>query len=257
VVRPRRSLIDLLETHPACHLPFDVFLGRLPALRPRYYSISSSPLARADTCTVTVGVRTYRGARPEDRAVGVCSGYLEEREAQSTIYAFVRRPSLPFHPPACPREPMIMVAAGTGLAPFRGFLQEQAQRQDAGMPIAPSILFFGLRDPARDLIYGDELRGFEERGLVRVVLAPSQSPGTERTYVQDAIVRESDTVQEALSAGARIYVCGDAQRMAPAVRAAFEEVVRRHEGDAAADGWLDRMREEDRYLEDIWGNAGR
>jgi len=257
VVAPRRSLIELLETHPACHLPFDVFLGRLPALRPRYYSISSSPLAAADTCTVTVGVRTFGGSRPQDRAVGVCSGYLEERAPQSTIYAFVRRPSIPFHPPACPRDPMIMVAAGTGLAPFRGFLQEQAQRQDAGMPVAPSMLFFGLRDPARDLLYGDELAAYEERGLVRVVLAPSQAPDTERTYVQDAILRESDAVGQALRKGARVYVCGDARRMAPAVRAAFEAVVRRHEGDAEAEGWLARMREENRYLEDIWGSAGR
>jgi cytochrome P450/NADPH-cytochrome P450 reductase len=257
VVTPRRSLIGLLQDHPSCHLPFAVFLGRLPALRPRYYSISSSPLAGAETCTVTVGVRAFAGPQPEEHAVGVCSGYLEERDAQSTIFAFVRSPSIPFHPPLNPHLPMIMVAAGTGLAPFRGFLQERARQQDDGVPVAPSILFLGLRDPARDLLYGDELRGYEERGLVSIVLAPSQAPGTPRMYVQDAIVRESDRVQEALSSGAYVYVCGDARRMAPAVRAAFEEVVRRHEGARRAEGWLDRMRAEDRYLEDIWGGAGR
>ncbi len=257
VVAPRRSLIDVLETHPACHLPFDVFLGRLPALRPRYYSISSSPLAGAGTCTVTVGVRAFTQTGSDGRGVGVCSGYLEGRGAQSTIFAFVRRPSIPFHPPACPHQPMIMVAAGTGLAPFRGFLQERARQQDDGLPVAPSVLFFGLRDPARDLLYGDELREYEDRGLVHVVLAPSQEPGTERTYVQDAIVRESGRVHEALCEGARVYVCGDAHRMAPAVRTAFEEVVSRHEGAGQAAGWLDRMRSEDRYLEDIWGSAGR
>ncbi len=256
VVAPRRSLIDLLQDHPACHLPFEAFLGRAPALRPRYYSISSSPLAGADTCSVTVGVRAFSGGGDE-RAVGVCSGYLEGRDPDSAIFAFVRRPSIPFHPPACPRRPMIMVAAGTGLAPFRGFLQERARQQDDGVPVAPSILFLGLRDPARDMIYGEELRGYEQRGLVHIVLAPSQRPGTERTYVQDAIVRESGRVHEALGEGARVYVCGDAHRMAPAVRAAFEEVVRRHQGVRYAEGWLDRMRSEDRYLEDIWGGAGR
>jgi cytochrome P450/NADPH-cytochrome P450 reductase len=257
VVAPRRSLIDLLEANPACHLPFDVFLGRLPALRPRYYSISSSPLASADTCTVTVGVRAFNGAHPDGRAVGVCSGYLEQRDARSTVFAFVRRPSIPFHPPLNPHLPMIMVAAGTGLAPFRGFLQERARQQDDGVPVAPSILFFGLRDPARDLLYADELREYQERGLVSIVLAPSQAPDAERAYVQDAIVRESDRVREALSEDACIYVCGDAHRMAPAVRAAFEEVVARHDGAASADGWVERMRSEDRYLEDIWGSAGR
>jgi cytochrome P450/NADPH-cytochrome P450 reductase len=257
VVEPRLSLIGLLEAHPACHLPFEVFLGRLPALRPRYYSISSSPLAGADTCTVTVGVRAFNATAPDERAVGVCSGYLEGRDARSTIFAFVHRPSIPFHPPACPRHPMIMVAAGTGLAPFRGFLQERARQQDDGVPVAPSILFLGLRDPARDLLYADELRDYEERGLVSIVLAPSRAPGTARTYVQDAIVRESDRVHESLSQGACIYVCGDARRMAPAVRAAFEEVVAGHDGAGGADGWVDRMRSEDRYLEDIWGSAGR
>jgi cytochrome P450/NADPH-cytochrome P450 reductase len=257
VVAPRRSLIDLLQDHPACHLPFEVFLGRAPALRPRYYSISSSPLAGAGTCTVTVGVRVFSGAGQDERAVGVCSGYLEGRDPDSAIFAFVRRPSIPFHPPACPRQPMIMVAAGTGLAPFRGFLQERARQQDDGVAVAPSILLLGLRDPARDMLYGEELRGYEDRGLVNIVLAPSREPGTERTYVQDAIVRESGRVHEALGEGARIYVCGDAHRMAPAVRAAFEEVVRRHKGAPHAEGWLDRMRSEDRYLEDIWGGAGR
>jgi cytochrome P450/NADPH-cytochrome P450 reductase len=257
VVAPRRSLIGVLEAHPACHLPFDVFLGRLPALRPRYYSISSSPLAGAGTCTVTVGVRAFDATSRDERPVGVCSGYLEERDAQSTIFAFVRRPSIPFHPPLCPRAPMIMVAAGTGLAPFRGFLQERGRQQDAGVPVAPSLLFFGLRDPARDLLYAEELRDYEARGLVRVVLAPSQAPGTERTYVQDAVTRDSDHVMEALDQGASIYVCGDARRMAPAIRSAFEQIVRRHEGADRAEGWLERMRSEDRYLEDIWGGAGR
>jgi len=257
VVIPRRSLIDLLQTHPACHLPFDVFLGRLPALRPRYYSISSSPLAGADSCTVTVGVRAFSETARDERAVGVCSGYLEGRGADSTIFAFVRRPSIPFHPPACPHQPMIMVAAGTGLAPFRGFLQERARQQDAGMPVAPSILFFGLRDPASDLLYADELREYEARGLVSVVLAPSRAPGAERAYVQDAIVRESARVHRAIGEGASIYVCGDASRMAPAVRAAFEEVVRRHDGEEQASGWMERMRSQERYLEDIWGGAGR
>lgn len=256
-VRSRhRSLIDLLQAHPACHMPFEVFLGRLPALRPRYYSISSSPLAQSESCSITVGVRTFED-EADSRAVGVCSGYLEGCEARSTIYAFVRRPAIAFHPPRNPHIPLIMVAAGTGLAPFRGFLQERAQQQTEGIPVAPSLLVFGCRDPQRDYLYAQEIGEYERRGLVTVLLAPSRAPDGKRAYVQDVIEREHERVAQLLAQDAHIYVCGDAARMAPAVRGAFEAVVRRHEGSAIADGWLAATRAQDRYLEDVWGSAGR
>jgi cytochrome P450/NADPH-cytochrome P450 reductase len=107
---------------------------------------------------------------------GIGSGYLAGLPENGTVFAFVRSPSIAFHPPENPHTPMIMVGAGTGLAPFRGFLQDRAALQDQGVPVGPSLLFFGCRNAEVDLLYADELRGYSDRGLVRVENAFSAPP---------------------------------------------------------------------------------
>src|SRR5206468_1509750 len=101
VLAPRKSVIDLLEEFPACQLPFNVYLEMLPPLRPRYYSISSSPAA-ASTCQITVGV--VRDAARSGKGIfsGVASGHLADSMEGSTVFTFVRKPAIPFHPPANP-----------------------------------------------------------------------------------------------------------------------------------------------------------
>jgi cytochrome P450 / NADPH-cytochrome P450 reductase len=254
VLAPHRTLIDLLSDFPTCTMPFEVYLERLPALRPRYYSISSSPSVQPDTCSITVGVV---GSETGNEFTGVCSGYLSRSGERTTIFPFVRSPTIPFHPPANPHAPMIMVGCGTGLAPFRGFLQERASQQAEGVPVGPSLLFFGCRHPEQDFLYEHELRDYEERGLTTVALAASRLADRPRTYVQDLIAERDAEVWELLEAGAGIYVCGDASRMAPDVRAAFMGVARERGGlsETEAEAWLADLRTRDRYLEDIWGGG--
>ena len=163
-----RSLLDLLEAFPACALPFAEFLDMLPPLRPRYYSISSSPLADPDACSITVGVLRGPARSGSGTFTGTGSGYLASLPENGTVFTFVRSPGIAFRPPENPHTPMIMVGAGTGLAPFRGFLQDRAALRDQGVPVGPSLLFFGCRNQEVDLLYADELRDYEERGLVRV-----------------------------------------------------------------------------------------
>ena len=127
-----RSLLDLLEDYPACDMPFEVFLDRLPPLRPRYYSISSSPMVSPDMCSITTGVLRGPARSGTGEFAGVCSSYLESNAPNSTVFAFVREPTIAFRPPDDPQLPMIMIGAGTGLAPFRGFLQERAAQQASG-----------------------------------------------------------------------------------------------------------------------------
>ena len=124
-----RSLLDLLEDYPACDMPFEVFLDRLPPLRPRYYSISSSPMVSPDMCSITTGVLRGPARSGIGEFTGVCSSYLESNAPNSTVFAFVREPTIAFRPPDDPQLPMIMIGAGTGLAPFRGFLQERAAQR--------------------------------------------------------------------------------------------------------------------------------
>src|SRR4030095_489562 len=160
--------LDLIEDYPACDMPFEVFLDRLPPLRPRYYSISSSPMRSPDISSIACGV--LRGPAPSGAGEfnGVCSSYLESNAPNSTVFAFVRKPTIAFRPPDDTQLPMIMIGAGTGLAPFRGFLQERAAQRANGVPVATSLLFFGCRTSGEDYLYEDELSRYEDDGVVKV-----------------------------------------------------------------------------------------
>ena len=193
VLAPHRSLIDLLEAYPACAMPFEVYLDRLPPLHPRYYSISSSARTSPGVCSITVGVLRGPGRSGGGQFTGVCSGYLDRNPERSTIFAFVRKPSIPFRPPDNPHVPMIMVGCGTGLAPFRGFIAERADLKAGGVPVGESLLFFGFRDPDRDYLYQDELRGYEEAGVVRVRAAPSRVRAGRRATSRTASARRART----------------------------------------------------------------
>ena len=170
---------------------------------------------------------------------------------------FVRKPTIAFHPPENPHVPMIMIGAGTGLAPFRGFLQERDALAAQGVPVGRSLLFFGCRNPDSDLLYADELRGFEERGVVRVENAFSRATDERCRYVQDAMLDCADEVWEALRHDAAVFVCGNAATMAPGVRAALTQIFRGQTSAGEADGqaWLAGLRATDRFVEDIWGSG--
>ncbi|WP_328305003.1 bifunctional cytochrome P450/NADPH--P450 reductase [Actinomycetospora sp. NBC_00405] len=257
IAKPRRTLVELLEAHPECDLPFATFLDLLPPLRPRFYSISSSPQTASEVA-LTVGV-LEGPARAGDGATfrGVCSGHLGDVPEGGTVFTFVRSPSISFRPPENPHVPMIMVGAGTGMAPFRGFLQERESLRARGVPIARSLLFLGCRDPEDDLLYADELAAFEKAGVATLFPAYSRVPGSPYRYVQHALEGAADEVWAAMQEDAVVYVCGNASTMAPGVRAALVAVFRAKTGAGESDGeaWLAGLRTSSRYLEDIWGET--
>jgi cytochrome P450/NADPH-cytochrome P450 reductase len=257
VFAARKSVLDLLDEFPSCALPFEAFLDLMPPLRPRYYSISSSPLATADTCSITVGVLDSLALSGHGAFRGVCSNYLAAQPTDATLYGFIRKPTIPFHPPGNPHAPMIMVGPGTGIAPFRGFLQERAALKKQGVPVGPSLLFFGCRDPLQDFLYEEEMRGFEGAGVTRLLCAFSREPGKPKTYVQQAIAEHGEEVWRLLHQEGIVFVCGEASRMAPEVRQAFTDLFVAHTGAAVPDGkaWLAGLAASQRYLEDIWASA--
>jgi cytochrome P450 / NADPH-cytochrome P450 reductase len=254
VAGPRRSVLELLHEFPSCDLPFNVYLELLPPMRPRYYSISSSP-AVASSCHLTVGVLHGPARSGDGYFNGVASNHLGSSMEGSTQFTFVRKPTIPFRPPANPHVPMIMVGAGTGMAPFRGFLQERAALAEKGVPVGRSMLFYGCRYSKGDMLYADELKAFEESGITELQMAFSREPGQPRTFVQQVIERERDQVWDLIEAGAVIYVCGNANTMAPGVRAALMDTygAKTNGLDSSAEDWLQGLRDADRYLEDIWG----
>jgi cytochrome P450/NADPH-cytochrome P450 reductase len=256
VFSKRKSIFDLLDEHRACELPFPIYLEMLPPLRPRYYSISSSPLAQPDRVAISVAIvdEPHRSGAGEFK--GVCSNYLRPHRPRDAVYAFVKDTKSSFRLPADPATPIIMVGPGTGLAPFRGFLQERAALKAQGRPVGPALLFFGCRRPDQDFIYADELKAYDAQGVATLHTAFSRAADQPKAYVQDLIRQHGDAVGALLDQGASIYVCGDASRMAPAVRQAFIDLLAQRSGlsPESATRRLDQMSAENRYCTDVWAS---
>jgi cytochrome P450/NADPH-cytochrome P450 reductase len=245
----RKSVFDLLEEHPACELPFHAYLEMLSLLAPRYYSISSSPQGETSRCSVTTAV--VQGPAHSGRGIyrGVCSNYLSGRRAGDTVHAIVRETKAGFRLPADPAVPLIMIGPGTGLAPFRGFLQERAALKAQGAVLGPALLFFGCRHPDQDFLYAEELKGWAHRGVMKLHTAFSRS-GERKVYVQDLIREQGAAVWKLLAAGATVYVCGDGSRMEPDVRRTLSDIAREHGEDSEV--WMDKMIAGQRYVLDVW-----
>ncbi len=255
VSKKRKSVLDLLEDFPACELPFNVYLEMLPLMVPRYYSISSSPLADPGRCSITVAV--VEGAARSGRGTyhGVCSTFLRRQAEGSVIHGFVKETTAGFRLPEDAR-PIIMIGPGTGLAPFRGFLRERAALKSQGKTLGEAILFFGCRHREQDYIYAKELEAYGNQGLMQLYVACSRMDG-KKTYVQDLIREHWREVWKLLDAGAKIYVCGDGSRMEPDVRRALGELYRSQTrtDEAGSERWLAELTRQNRYVLDVWAGS--
>jgi cytochrome P450/NADPH-cytochrome P450 reductase len=254
VLASNRSLIDLLEDFPSCKLPFNLFVELAPTLRPRYFSISSSPLVSATEASITVGVVEGPARSGHGTFRGVASGYLAALAKGDQAECFIHPPSIAFFPPGNPATPMIMIGAGTGVAPYRGFLQARAAMKTRGEPVGPAILFHGCRNRAHDHIYADEFEAMARAGVVELEPAYSRPDAGAKCYVQHRLTDRRDRVWELITQGGVVYVCGDAATMAPAVEQAFLAICsdKRGIGDGEAKAWLAKMKADARYLVDIW-----
>jgi cytochrome P450/NADPH-cytochrome P450 reductase len=252
----RKSVFDLLEEYPACELPLHVYLEMLSLLASRYYSISASPSVEASRCSITVAVVEGPAASGRGTYKGICSNYVGGRRAGETIYATVRETKAGFRLPADASVPIIMIGPGTGLAPFRGFLQERAALKARGAALGPAMLFFGCRHPEQDYLYADELKGFAADGIMELHTAFSRGEAP-KTYVQNLIAADKDRVWALIEQGAIIYVCGDGGRMEPDVKAALVGIYRERSGADAAAGqrWIDELGAKNRYVLDVWASG--
>ena len=238
---------DVLDLIRLATLTVDEVIESLRPLLFRDYSIASSPLVHPDHVHLTVAnVRYEAGDR---RHGGVASTFLADRGEAVRVHL---RPNHTFRLPA-PDVPIIMIGPGTGIAPFRGFLQE---RQASGAS-GPSWLFFGDRRRATDFLYGDELEGFVQSGtLTRLDVAFSRdgADGEPKTYVQQRMWENSSELFGWLQDGAYVYVCGDAERMAKDVDATLHDIVSRCGGmdPAAAHAYVNDLIKSHRYVRDVY-----
>ncbi|GAA0424339.1 NADPH--cytochrome P450 reductase [Actinoplanes capillaceus] len=246
----RVSVLSLLERFPAVELPFGVFLELVGTIRPRFYSISSSPAVDPSLVTITVGLVDGPSRTGNGRYRGMCSQYLARLSPGDVFYGHVRVPAPPFRLPADAATPMILIGPGTGFAPLRGFLQERALLPDRG----PAKLFYGCRHPEHDWLYREEMERWAADGVADLHLAFSAVPDHPHRFVQEALAEQGDAVWELLERGAHIYLCGDGARMAPAVRDELYAVYRRHTGATAeqAESWLNSLEAEGRYQQDVF-----
>jgi NADPH-dependent sulfite reductase flavoprotein alpha-component len=237
-----RQLADVLQAFPV-RCSADELLATLKPLQPRSYSIASSPKAHPWDVHLTVSAVRY-GKRK-----GVSSTFLADRAEDGEVPIFLQ-PSKHFRPPADGDVPMIMIGPGTGVAPFRGFLQERRMRGDAGK----NWLFFGEQHAATDFYYRDELQRMQRDGLLtQLSLAFSRDQG-EKIYVQHRIQQQGAQLWQWLQDGAQIYVCGDATHMAKDVDLALRHAIQQHGGlseDDAAEH-LRYLAEQKRYLRDVY-----
>ncbi|MGJ8562283.1 MAG: bifunctional cytochrome P450/NADPH--P450 reductase [Alphaproteobacteria bacterium] len=249
----RKSVLDLLEEFPACDLPFAVYMEMIPWLTPRYYSISSSPSNDPSRCAITVGVVEGPARSGSGTYTGVCSNYLKDMPVGGRVQAVVKQPSTPFRLPADPSVPVIMIGPGTGVAPFRGFIQERRAQKEAGATLGESMLFFGCRHPDHDFLYEDELKQADKDGII--ALHPAFSRLTsDRVYVQDLVRQQEPKIWKLIKEGAIIYVCGDGAAMEPDVKRALMNLYA-SENDvsfAQSQVWMEDMVRQGRYLLDVW-----
>ncbi|GAA3467463.1 bifunctional cytochrome P450/NADPH--P450 reductase [Nonomuraea roseola] len=254
ILGKRVSVLNLLERFPAVELPLALFLEMMGPIRPRFYSISSSPLASPRQARLTVGLLEGPALSGDGQYRGTCSSYIAGLEPGDVFYGYVRVPSPPFAPPADPATPLILIGPGTGIAPLRGFMEERAWQQQNGTKVGPSQVFVGCRHPEHDWFYREEMDAWEQAGIAKAHTAFSAVVNHPARFVQDALIAEADTVWQALEDGAYVYVCGDGRRMAPAVREALAAIHRSHTGsdDRTSLQWLDQLEADGRYQQDVF-----
>ena len=255
ILAKRVSLLDLLDRFGSADVSLGAFIAALPPMRSRQYSIASSPLVDPTLCALTISVLDAPALAGKGQYQGVASSFLARLEEGDELAVAVRPSQAGFHLPDDPQVPIILVCAGSGIAPFRGFLQDRAVRKAAGDKVGRALLFFGARDPKLDFLYRPELEQWQDEDVMSLRMAFSDRVFDGVTYVQDAIWRDRADVAPLFQQGARVYVCGDGAGMAPAVRDTFVRIYQEAMGVSreAADTWAEQVeREAVRYVADVF-----
>lgn len=287
VIEKRITILDLLTRHKAdLPLPFATFLSLLPPMRTRHYSISSSPLASPNSATLTYAVldapawyqpngdssssstATTNGTGkydPHHRFLGVAGSYMRSLAPGDRVLVSVRSTNKYFRLPLdMAATPVVMMCNGSGIAPFRGFVQERATLiAEGGKTLAPAVLFAGCRRPGRDQLYREELESWAKLGAVDVRWVFSRHDDGDGDgmgvcrYVQDRMLRDREDIDRLWLEGARFYICGS-RSLAKGIGAVARQLIaagaKRNGKDYTPEevnAFVKRMRNE-RFVTDIF-----
>ena len=281
VIEKRLSLLDLLESTPELNCDdLGFFLEQLPKMKIRQYSISSSPLVDESKVTLTFDVvkgEAFSAADLSDDEqqgdkskkqphlfLGVASNYLASLNKGDQLNCAVRASAGDFHLPTDASLPVVMFAAGTGIAPFRGFAQERAMQRQRGREVGKTVLFYGCRTE-RDMLHADEMRQWAQDGMLdfRPVLSrPDASASAAQKdlklrsdckHVQERVWQEREDVRELFRAGAYFYTCGSGAKMAASLKATLIEIIQESKAceKVEAEQIMERLSKE-RYRTDVF-----
>ncbi|XP_039487682.1 NADPH--cytochrome P450 reductase isoform X1 [Drosophila santomea] len=250
-----RNIVHILEDIKSCRPPIDHVCELLPRLQPRYYSISSSAKLHPTDVHVTAVLVEYK--TPTGRInKGVATTYLKNKQPQGSeevkVPVFIRKSQ--FRLPSKPETPIIMVGPGTGLAPFRGFIQERQFLRDEGKTVGESILYFGCRKRSEDYIYESELEEWVKKGTLNLKAAFSRDQG-KKVYVQHLLEQDADLIWNAIGENkGHFYICGDAKNMAVDVRNILVKILSTKGNMSEADAvqYIKKMEAQKRYSADVW-----
>lgn len=242
-----REVIDLVIDYPADFTDAEEFLSVLRKLQPRLYSIASSPLAHPDEVHLTVGVVKYKSFGRERG--GVCSNFLSRLAMGDTSGVYIHS-NTAFRMPENDDAPMIMVGPGTGIAPFRAFLEHRQAKGAKG----PNWLFFGNPYRSTDFLYEEELTRWQQEGVLHRLETAFSRDQSQKIYVQDRMREHGAELWKWLDYGAAFFVCGDASRMAKDVDQALHDVIAVHGGKSSeeAAAFVAQMKKDKRYLRDVY-----
>lgn len=229
---------------PSCRVPLAHFMEAMPRLQPRYYSIASDSLLHPKTIAIVVGIVPG----------GVASSMLTECQCGESLPVFVRK-SVFHHPMRSKHLPVVMIGAGTGIAPYLGFLERRIAWAKKGLALGDATLFFGCRKKEEDYIQQSFIEECARSGDVLAAVHTAFSRETaEKVYVQHRMREHGDEIWQAVSKGGAVFVCGDAKHMAKEVEEALI-VIAQEKGslptDEAVRFW-ESLARKDKYLRDVW-----
>ena len=242
------DLLELLTVFPSARPPLQEMISALAPLQPRLYSIACSPLVHGGEVHLTVAATRWE-KRGRVRK-GVASCFLAERATTDLeMPVFIQPPAHPFRPPRSDDSPTIMIGPGTGIAPFRAFLQERRENAAKGR----NWLFFGDQHRATDFLYEEELTAWQKDGLLTRLDVAFSRDQPERVYVQQRMREQSARLWSWLNDGAYVYVCG-AMAMGRDVEAALAAIIARQGrmGTGAAKAYLAQLGREGRFVKDVY-----
>ncbi|KAK4626456.1 Bifunctional cytochrome P450/NADPH--P450 reductase [Fulvia fulva] len=249
----RYSPLDILTTLSLTTVPFPHYIDLLPPLSPRQYSISSSPLVQPESVSLTIDVHSSPALSGTGLFQGVASTYLATRRMGDRISCFIRPTNVGFRIPSVD-VPLIMICAGTGIAPMRAFLQERSAIAAAGIKtLAPALLYFGCRHRDHDNLYTSDLSTYETAGIVKIRTAFSKVGPNAPSYVPDLVWEDREEIADLFTAGGKIFLCGSAARLGRSTDDVCKKIWVERTGKTSeeAEEWLRGVRME-RYVSDVY-----